>query len=75
MSLESPPRTRWRESDDASMLTSGAPTGPIAERWDEHKFRLRLVNPANRRRYRVIVVGSGLAGGAAARPEPTTITR
>jgi succinate dehydrogenase / fumarate reductase flavoprotein subunit len=66
MTLDSPPRTRWRESDDASMLASGAPTGPIADRWDEHRFRLRLVNPANRRRYRVIVVGSGLAGGAAA---------
>jgi len=48
------------------MLASGAPGGPIAERWEEQKFRMRLVNPANRRRYRVIVVGSGLAGGAAA---------
>ncbi len=66
MTLDIPPRTRWRESDDTSMLASGAPTGPIAERWDEHRFRLRLVNPANRRRYRVIVVGAGLAGGAGA---------
>ena len=48
------------------MLVDGAPGGPIADRWDEHKFRMRLVNPANRRRYRVIVVGSGLAGAAAA---------
>ncbi len=66
MGLLSPSRTRWRESDDSSMLVSGAPDGPIADRWDEHKFRMRLVNPANRRRYRVIVVGAGLAGGAAA---------
>ncbi|MEO5679838.1 MAG: NAD(P)-binding protein, partial [Acidimicrobiales bacterium] len=48
------------------MLASGAPAGPIAGRWDEHKFRMRLVNPSNRRRYRVIIVGSGLAGSAAA---------
>jgi len=48
------------------MLASGAPEGPVAGRWDDHKFRMRLVNPANRRRYRIIVVGSGLAGGAAA---------
>ncbi len=48
------------------MLASGEPDGPIDRRWDEHRFRLRLVNPSNRRRYRVIVVGSGLAGGAAA---------
>ena len=66
MSIESPPRTRWRESADASMLASGAPDGPIAGRWDEHRFRMRLVNPSNRRRYRVLIVGSGLAGGAAA---------
>ena len=66
MTTLSPRPTRWRESDDSSMLASGAPDGPIADRWDEHKFRMRLVNPANRRRYRVIIVGSGLAGGAAA---------
>ncbi len=48
------------------MLASGEPGGPIADCWDEHRFRMKLVNPANRRRYRVIVVGSGLAGGAAA---------
>ena len=66
MGLLSPDRTRWKESDDSSMLVSGEPGGPISDRWDEHKFRMRLVNPANRRRYRVIVVGSGLAGGAAA---------
>jgi len=66
MDLLSPAGTRWRESDDSSMLASGAPGGPLADRWDEHKFRMRLVNPANRRRYRVLIVGSGLAGAAAA---------
>ncbi len=42
------------------------PSGPLANKWDNHKFRIKLVNPANRRKYRVIVVGSGLAGGSAA---------
>jgi len=47
-------------------LKSNAPTGPIETRWDRHRFEMKLVNPANRRKYNVIVVGSGLAGGAAA---------
>ncbi|MFP4673822.1 MAG: fumarate reductase/succinate dehydrogenase flavoprotein subunit [Opitutales bacterium] len=47
-------------------LDSKIPDGPIADKWSNHKFRMKLVNPANRRKYHVIVVGSGLAGGAAA---------
>jgi len=47
-------------------LISNAPTGPIEHSWDTHKFDLKLVNPANKRKYNIIVVGSGLAGGAAA---------
>jgi succinate dehydrogenase / fumarate reductase flavoprotein subunit len=47
-------------------LQSRAPAGPIENRWSDHRFHSKLVNPANRRKYRVIVVGSGLAGGAAA---------
>ena len=47
-------------------LKSSAPSGPIETRWDRHRFNMKLVNPANRRKYNVIVVGSGLAGGAAA---------
>ena len=47
-------------------LDSKIPEGPIAEKWSSHKFNMKLVNPANRRKYTVIVVGSGLAGGAAA---------
>jgi succinate dehydrogenase / fumarate reductase flavoprotein subunit len=47
-------------------LTSKAPDGPIETRWERHKFHMKLVNPANRRKYNVIVVGSGLAGGALA---------
>ncbi|MGW2598463.1 fumarate reductase/succinate dehydrogenase flavoprotein subunit [Streptomyces klenkii] len=44
---------------------TAAPGGPIAERWDRRRFEARLVNPANRRKHTVIVVGTGLAGGAA----------
>lgn len=44
---------------------SGVPQGPIAERWSRRRFEAKLVNPANRRGYTVIVVGTGLAGGAA----------
>ncbi len=47
-------------------LDAKIPSGPLAEKWDKHKFESKLVNPANRRKYRVIVVGSGLAGASAA---------
>ncbi|MBK7348634.1 MAG: fumarate reductase/succinate dehydrogenase flavoprotein subunit [Gemmatimonadales bacterium] len=47
-------------------LRSKIPGGPLQEKWDRHKFEMKLVNPANKRKYSVIVVGSGLAGGAAA---------
>ena len=47
-------------------LNAKIPPGPISEKWDNHKFDMKLVNPANRRKYEVIVVGTGLAGGAAA---------
>jgi succinate dehydrogenase / fumarate reductase flavoprotein subunit len=47
-------------------LESKVPDGPIADKWDEHKFAVRLVSPANRRKFRIIVVGSGLAGASAA---------
>jgi succinate dehydrogenase / fumarate reductase flavoprotein subunit len=47
-------------------LESRVPTGPIDEAWDQHKFDLKLVNPANKRKHHVIVVGSGLAGASAA---------
>ena len=43
-------------------LDSKIPEGPLSEKWSNHKFNMRLVNPANRRKYHVIVVGSGLAG-------------
>ena len=47
-------------------LDSKCPTGPIEKRWEDHRFHLKLVNPANKRKYTVLVVGSGLAGGSAA---------
>ena len=47
-------------------LDSKIPAGPISEKWEKHKFEMKLVNPANRRKYDVIVVGSGLAGASAA---------
>src|SRR5690242_19476272 len=42
------------------------PSGPISQKWDKHKFDMKLVNPANKRKFDVIVVGSGLAGASAA---------
>ncbi len=47
-------------------LKAGIPSGPIAQKWSKHRFDMKLVNPANKRKYSVIVVGSGLAGGAGA---------
>ena len=47
-------------------LDSKIPEGPLADKWDNHRFSSKLVNPANKRKYKVIVVGSGLAGGSAA---------
>jgi succinate dehydrogenase / fumarate reductase flavoprotein subunit len=47
-------------------LDSKIPEGPIADKWTKHKFNLKLVNPANKRKYEIIVVGTGLAGSSAA---------
>ncbi len=47
-------------------LDSGVPEGPLEKKWDQYKANMKLVNPANKRKYTVIVVGTGLAGGAAA---------
>jgi succinate dehydrogenase / fumarate reductase flavoprotein subunit len=47
-------------------LDGHVPGGPLAEKWDRHRFDLKLVNPANKRRHNVIVVGTGLAGASAA---------
>src|SRR6187200_2062358 len=50
----------------SAVIDSKIPSGPIETKWSRHKFESKLINPANRRKYEVIVVGSGLAGGAAA---------
>ncbi len=47
-------------------LESKIPAGPLEEKWDNHKFEIKLVNPANKRRFDIIVVGTGLAGPSAA---------
>ncbi len=47
-------------------LEPNIPPGPMAEKWDKHRFNLKLVNPANKRKFEIIVVGSGLAGASAA---------
>src|SRR3984893_18654865 len=56
---------RWVEAVTAP-LDGKVPPGPIAEKWEQHKFDMKLVNPSNRRRHHIIVVGSGLAGASAA---------
>lgn len=48
------------------ILDGKAPTGPIETSWDRHRFDMKLVNPANKRKFKILVVGTGLAGGAAA---------
>src|SRR6188768_3547742 len=47
-------------------LNSKIPDGPLADKWTRHKFNLKLVNPANKRKFDIIVVGTGLAGASAA---------
>jgi succinate dehydrogenase / fumarate reductase flavoprotein subunit len=53
--------TEFRVALDAKI-----PAGPIEQKWDQHKFEVKLVNPANKRRFTIIIVGSGLAGASAA---------
>jgi succinate dehydrogenase / fumarate reductase flavoprotein subunit len=50
----------------AMELRSNVPGGPLEQKWDRARFEYKLVNPANKRRYDVIVVGAGLAGASAA---------
>src|SRR6476660_5275283 len=53
-------------TEGSPLVDAKAPSGPIESRWDKRKFEAALVNPANRRKLTVIIVGTGLAGGAAA---------
>jgi len=47
-------------------LDAKVPGGPLEQKWDNHRFDLKMVNPANKRKFSIIVVGTGLAGGSAA---------
>lgn len=49
-----------------TQLNAHIPAGPIEQKWQRHRFEMKLVNPANKRKYRILVVGSGLAGASAA---------
>ena len=47
-------------------LNPNIPAGPLSQKWESYKFNTKLINPANKRKYKIIVVGSGLAGASAA---------
>ncbi len=47
-------------------LDAKVPPGPLEDKWDNHKFSMKLVNPSNKRKFKIIIVGTGLAGGSAA---------
>jgi len=61
---EAPPEKETRTSSSA--LDSKVPTGPLAEQWQKHRQDSKLINPTNKRKYTILVVGSGLAGASAA---------
>ena len=61
-----PPATQTMPVFTEATLDGKCPTGPIESRWDRTRFEMKLVNPTNRRKFRIIMVGSGLAGAAAA---------
>ncbi len=48
------------------ILDAKMPSGPVQDKWDKHRFEMKLINPANKRKYKIIVVGTGLAGAGAA---------
>jgi succinate dehydrogenase / fumarate reductase flavoprotein subunit len=62
---EAPASTRWIDAGDTTPQAN-APDGPIEQGWEKHRFEMKLVNPANKRKYHIIMVGSGLAGASAA---------
>src|SRR5204862_6645921 len=63
-SRRGPARLRKRSAE--MKLDAHIPSGPLAQKWDKHRFEMKLVNPANKRKFEVIVVGSGLAGASTA---------
>jgi succinate dehydrogenase / fumarate reductase, flavoprotein subunit len=63
---ETPARVKTMPTFTEATLDGRVPSGPIEERWEKHKFDMKLVNPANKRKFTLIIVGSGLAGASAA---------
>src|ERR1700736_4501556 len=61
-----PPLTQERWVEANTPLDGNVPPGVVADKWEQHKLDMKLVNPSNRRRHHIIVVGSGLAGASAA---------
>ena len=57
---------RLAEANTSKTLNARIPGGPLAEKWDRYRFESKLVNPANRRKYTILIVGTGLAGASAA---------
>ena len=57
---------RLAEANTSKTLDARIPGGPLAEKWDRYRFESKLVNPANRRKYTILIVGTGLAGASAA---------
>ncbi len=66
MTIETPAKVQTMPTFAEAVLDGSAPSGPIEALWETHKFNMRLVSPANKRRFTVIIVGSGLAGASAA---------
>src|SRR6266496_1441291 len=67
MTIETKPEITTRpDTEFAVALDAEAPAGPLEQKWDLAKFEYKLVNPANKRKYTILVVGSGLAGASAA---------
>src|SRR4029077_12257729 len=56
----------FRSSKLMTQLDSKVPSGPLEQKWDKHKGEIKLVNPANKRKHTILVVGTGLAGASAA---------
>ena len=54
------------QKNDMSVFDAKFPAGPLAEKWDRHRADIKLVSPKNKRKFHVIIVGSGLAGASAA---------
>src|SRR2546428_11263421 len=63
-----PYTTLFRSAPVAITLDARIPAGPIEQKWDRCRYEMKLVNPANRRKHTVLIIGSGLAGAAAPAP-------